>query len=83
MQPADDRRTIADVDSSAVGAGIHLHLDDEQAELLQEVLDRAFRDLRYEIVGTDRSEYKRQLREREAVLRSILDLAGGPLPGRR
>jgi hypothetical protein len=70
------------VDSSAIGAGLQLHLDEQQAELLQEILDRAFRDLRYEIVGTDRSEYKRQLREREAVLRSILDLSGGPLPDR-
>jgi hypothetical protein len=60
-----------------------LQLDDEQTELLQEVLDQAFRDLRYEVVGTDRSHYKQQLRAREAKLRTILDLVGGPLPNRR
>lgn len=66
-----------------IGAGLDLQLDDEQAELLREVLEQASRDLRYEIVGTDRSEYKRHLREREAVLRTIVDLTGVSLPTRR
>lgn len=57
-----------------------LHLDDAQAELLREVLDAAFRDLRYEVASTDNSSYKEQLRQREAALGAILDLLGGPLP---
>ena len=60
-----------------------LQLDDSQTELLQEVLDGAFRDLRYEIAGSGRGGFKVQLRERETALRSILDLVGGPLPNRR
>jgi hypothetical protein len=60
-----------------------LQLDDNQTDLLQEVLDGAFRDLRYEIAATDHSMFKSHLREREVALRSILDLIGGPLPNRR
>ena len=59
---------------------MELQLTDQQAEVLREVLDGAFRDLRSEIAATDNAEFKRELREREAVLREILDLLGGPLP---
>jgi hypothetical protein len=61
---------------------MNLHLEPEQAELLREILDSAYRDLRYEVADTDNSEYKRQLRERERALRDLLDLVGGPLPDR-
>jgi hypothetical protein len=71
------------VDVLTIGAGLELRLDAEQAELLRDVLVQAAHELRDEIVGTDRSEYKRHLREREAVLCSIADLAGGPLAARR
>ena len=57
-----------------------LSLDDGQHELLREVLDSAFRDLRYEVAQTDNSRLKEELRAREATLKSILDKVGGPLP---
>jgi hypothetical protein len=48
--------------------------------LLREILDSAFRDLRYELADTNNSTYKQQLREREQALSELLDLVGGPLP---
>ena len=59
---------------------MELSLDDAQHELLREVLDSAFRDLRYEVAQTDNTQYKDQLRARQATLKSILDQVGGPLP---
>ena len=44
------------------------------------MLDAALRDLRFEIADTDNAHYKQQLREREAVLRNLLEPLGGPLP---
>jgi hypothetical protein len=61
---------------------MHLTLDDEQRALLRELLDSAYRDLRYEVADTDNSRYKDELREREAEVGALLDLVGGPLPDR-
>ena len=61
---------------------MHLTLDDEQRALLRELLDSAYRDLRYEIADTDNSRFKDELREREAEVGALLDLVGGPLPDR-
>jgi inorganic pyrophosphatase len=61
---------------------VNIELDHEQSELLREVLDSAFRDLRYEVADTDNTTYKQGLRSREAVLASILAKLGGPLPDR-
>ena len=59
-----------------------LTLTEEQRLLLQTILDREYRDTRYEIADTDRSTFKDELRERNAMLRAVLDLVGGPLPDR-
>jgi hypothetical protein len=61
---------------------MNLQLDAAQVELMREVLDSAFRDLRYEVADTDNSRYKLDLRERGRRLRELLDLVGGPLPDR-
>jgi hypothetical protein len=61
---------------------MHLTLDDDQQALLRELLDSAYRDLRYEVADTDNSRYKEELREREADVGALLDLGGGPLPYR-
>lgn len=47
---------------------MNLNLDSTQVDLLREILDSTFRDLRYEVSATDNSEYKQQLRERERAL---------------
>lgn len=62
------------------GTEMHIDLTDDQADLLRQVLDGAFRELRYEIADTDNSGFKAQLREREAHLGALLELVGGPLP---
>lgn len=59
-----------------------IELDESQVELLRNVLDSAFRDLRYEVADTDNSNYKAGLRAREVALASILSQVGGPLPDR-
>lgn len=55
-------------------------LDAGQVELLRDLLDSAYRDLRYEIADTDNSEFKASLRERATAVKALLDLVGGPLP---
>lgn len=62
--------------------GMELHLDTAQAALLRDVLDSAFRDLRYEVASTDNSAFKERLRERERAMEHLLDLVGGPLSDR-
>lgn len=57
-----------------------LELTDAEAAMLRTVLDRTLRDLRYEIVDTDRREYRQGLQEDEVVIRALLDRLGGPLP---
>jgi hypothetical protein len=52
---------------------VELQLDSSQADLLREVLDMALRDLRHEISSTDNMEYTRTLKEREQMMRSILE----------
>ncbi len=61
-------------------APVQIDLTDDQAGLLREILDSAYRDLRYEIVDTDNAGYKANLRTRETSLRALLDAVGGPLP---
>jgi hypothetical protein len=61
---------------------MHLTLDDGQQALLRELLDSAYRDLRYEIADTDNSRFKQDLRDREVEVCALLDLVGGPLPDR-
>lgn len=61
---------------------MNIQLDASQVELLREILDSTFRDLRYELADTNTSTYKTELRDRERALRELLDLVGGPLPDR-
>lgn len=61
------------------GKRMHLELSDDQVGLLRQILDGAYRDLRYEIADTDNSRFKAMLREKEANLGEILELVGGPI----
>lgn len=61
---------------------MNLELDDAHSELLREIVDRSLRDLRSEIVATDKVAFKRGLVDREEKLRAILDQLGGPFPSR-
>jgi hypothetical protein len=57
-----------------------LSLNEKQGALLREILDRAYRDLSYEIADTDSSTFREQLRSQRDELKSLLDAVGGPLP---
>ena len=59
---------------------MELQLNDAQAELLREILDHEYREMRYEISNTDGSTFKMELQERRDLLSSILDMLGGTLP---
>jgi hypothetical protein len=61
---------------------MNLQLEPAQVDLLREVLESTFRDLRYELADTDNSAFKAELRDRERALGELLDLVGGPLPDR-
>lgn len=61
---------------------MNLQLGPEQVELLREILDSTYRDLRYEVADTDNSKFKEELRTRERAVGELLDLVGGPLPDR-
>jgi hypothetical protein len=64
-----------------MGGGVReLQLEDHEIELLRDVLDSAYRDLRYEIADTSVSGYKQQLKDRESAMRTLLDKVGGPRP---
>lgn len=65
--------------SEVTSSAMELQLDEQEAETLREILNRVWREARYEISDTDNSSYKRGLRERNAQLKAILDRLGGPL----
>ena len=48
---------------------MELQLTDQQAELLQNILDHAFRELRSEVVATDNPAFKHELRVRVCCAR--------------
>lgn len=58
---------------------MELQLDEQEAEALRRILDGAWREARYEISDTDNLSYKRNLRERNEVLKGLLDRLGGPI----
>lgn len=74
------RRAI--INTSNEGNPMQLELSESDLELLREVLDSEYRDLKYEISNTDNSTFKAGLTERERRLVAMLDRVGGPLPDR-
>ncbi len=61
---------------------MQLDLNDEDTELLREILNSAYRDLKYEIADTDQFDYKTELKQRERRIAALLGQVGGPLPDR-
>jgi hypothetical protein len=61
---------------------VQLELTQDDAELLQEVLDSVVRDMSSEIADTDDFEYRRGLDARRDRLRALLEQIGGP-PARK
>lgn len=52
---------------------IHLNLSDEQQELLVNLLEICLSDLRMEIAGTDRIDFKQSLQDRKHLLVEVLN----------
>ena len=50
---------------------IQLTLTEEEQELLIQILENDKSDLRMEIAGTDRLEYRNMLKKREALMKDI------------
>ncbi|HOC59695.1 MAG: hypothetical protein KBA28_06295 [Syntrophaceae bacterium] len=50
-----------------------VELTSEERTILLETLERAEHNLRVEIVNTDKREFRRELKQREAVMESLLN----------
>jgi len=61
------------IDEEGVTDIMELILEPPEVELLKAVLDESLRDLKYEIANTDNLTYKHRLKERQALLLSVLD----------
>lgn len=59
---------------------MELQLDQAQTDLLRQILDQEYRNIRYEISNTDNSEFKSELQERRDRIHAVLDKVGGLLP---
>jgi hypothetical protein len=55
---------------------IQLDLTTEEQRTLRELLEMQLSELRMEIAGTDRLEFRDHLRTRKAVLQKVLDSLG-------
>ncbi|HUF54402.1 MAG TPA: hypothetical protein VMR52_11610 [Dehalococcoidia bacterium] len=55
---------------------MQIDLSDEELTLAREILQQEYMDLREEIYKTDSSQYKDQLREREALLAGLVKKLG-------
>ncbi|MDD5712458.1 MAG: hypothetical protein PHY31_06855 [Smithellaceae bacterium] len=51
--------------------------NEEEKELLQ-ILEKDYLALRIEIVNTDDREFRRSLKQRETIMKSIIDKMRGP-----
>jgi hypothetical protein len=52
---------------------ITLELTDEEREAMRDFLERYYHDLRIEIANTDDREFRRSLKQREAVMKALID----------
>jgi hypothetical protein len=52
---------------------IHLNLEENQVQVLQEILESTVADLGYEIGNTPTYDYRQQLKERRTELTRILE----------
>jgi hypothetical protein len=58
-------------------AMVQLSLSEEEQQVLVEILDEVLSDLRMEISATDRMAYRETMKQRENVLRHVLETLRG------
>lgn len=56
---------------------IHLTLSEEEAQVLQEVLESCASDLSMEIADTDRMEFREVLKARKRIVHKIIEALRG------
>src|SRR5258708_6835079 len=76
MQSAQD--TAPRPSAITGGEPMQLQLSEEERQLLAELLDQDFRNLREEIYKTDSFDYKEALKARERLLVGLLSKIGPP-----
>lgn len=59
-----------------------MDLNAEEITLAREVVEQAYQDLREEIYKTEDTDYKRQLKAREATLQSLIAKLSAAEPAR-
>jgi hypothetical protein len=52
---------------------VNLELTSEEQQALREFLERYHHDLRIEIANTDDREFRRHLKQRETVMKALID----------
>lgn len=52
---------------------VTLELTNEEQDALREFLERYYHDLRIEIANTDDREFRRHLKQREVVMKALID----------
>lgn len=52
---------------------LELNFDTKETKMLIEILESYLSDLRMEIAGTDRMEYREHLKERKGLLNNLLN----------
>lgn len=50
-----------------------LELTGEEQEILLQILERQHYNIRVEIVNTDNREFRRELKQRESVMKGLID----------
>ena len=60
-----------------------IELDEKQLSLLREVIESEIAELGGEIAATESAAYREQLKERKALLVSVLGALGGRAPAER
>lgn len=51
---------------------MQLNLTAEEAEMLKEILTNSLSEIRFEISNTERMTYREQIKEREALIKKLL-----------
>lgn len=59
---------------------IRMELTSEEETTLREICEEYLSDLRMEIAGTDRAEFREGLKAREALLKRLLERLPEPVP---
>lgn len=52
---------------------MQINLTDNEAAMLKEILSDTLSDIRFEIANTERMTYREQIKEREALIKKLIE----------